>query len=155
MSHTTHHVLFVCRANHSRSPWAEEWFNSRCRDGGIDAVARSAGIATAGGPDGERQPVALTRDLCAWADVIAPMTSLIASFVQNRLARDYRLERRILRLDIPDNFVRDAIDDESLARLSPDEARRLLHQTPPPCFGPVFFDRVLSYHFGELLRKRR
>ena len=87
-------VLFVCTANKLRSPTAETLFE------GLDGIE-----AISAGTDPEA-PRSLTKDLVASADLIFTMES----HHRERIRKKYKArpsDRRIVTLDIPDEYERD------------------------------------------------
>jgi predicted protein tyrosine phosphatase len=84
-------ILFLCSRNRLRSPTAEHLFSGRP---GLEVA--SAGLA----PDAE-EPV--SGELIEWADIIFVMEKSH----RTRLARKFQsllAEKRIISLDIPDNY---------------------------------------------------
>lgn len=56
------HILFVCTGNTCRSPMAEALFRKMAKDRGINAEARSAGVAAMDGMSMSRHAEAVLRD---------------------------------------------------------------------------------------------
>lgn len=84
-------VLFICTANRERSPTAEQIFSTWP---GVETD--SAGISH----DAEVQ---LSTEQVEWADTIFVMEKVHRTRLQKRF-RDYLKDKRVICLDIPDDY---------------------------------------------------
>ena len=85
------HILFICSQNRLRSPTAERVFASW---EGIE-------VASAGLNEGAESPV--TPELLGWADMVFVMEKAHRNKLSKKF-REYLRSKRIICLDIPDEF---------------------------------------------------
>lgn len=86
-------LLFICSKNRLRSPTGEEIFSQK---EGI--CAASCGLS-------KEAPTKLSGDLIEWADIVFVMEPIHRSKVMEKF-RDLFKSKRLICLDIPDNYSR-------------------------------------------------
>ena len=144
--------LFVCYQNILRSPWAADWCSEYCRNRGITAEVRSAGI----GEDLDPNATPFSRELLNWADSIFVMegymkTAILEEHCQLGDEEERMAKEKIVCLDIPDRFLRNAEDRLTLENMTLQEAIAYLDQHRGEVFGPKLFSKVLEGRLETLL----
>lgn len=86
-------LLFICSKNRLRSPTGEEIFSQM-----EDFCAASCGLS-------KEAPTKLSGDLIEWADIVFVMEPIHRSKVMEKF-RDLFKSKRLICLDIPDNYSR-------------------------------------------------
>ena len=85
-------ILFICSQNRLRSPTAEHLFSGRP---GLEVA--SAGL-------GKGADELVSRELVEWADIIFVMEKIHRSRLSQKF-RPYLRNKRVICLDIPDNYT--------------------------------------------------
>ncbi|KIL37993.1 protein tyrosine phosphatase [Gordoniibacillus kamchatkensis] len=168
-------ILFVCTGNTCRSPMAEGLFRDMARKAGIDAEARSAGVAAfdgdrisqhsatilrARGLPADGTSSALTKEHVAWADLILTMSISHKRAVVQRhpeaVEKTYTLREYVERdeaaaaaLEAQEQLVADMELKRALGQTIPADdykkLRELQRQTPDYDIGDPFGGSLKTY----------
>lgn len=141
--------LFVCRANHLRSPLAESWLSKFCMDNNIKAEISSAGLDTGinhGRIIDNKRSIQLTKDLADKFDYLIAMEH----WMREEIIKKYSQNKdKIICLNIPDLFYpgQKELPDE----MPIDIVIQAVQQTDKysQWYGTKTFYRLLQYKIKE------
>jgi len=149
----THNYLFVCRHNIMRSPYAAKWLKDYCKEHGIDAKVRSAGLYAT-----HPFTTQLTKKDVEWADTIFAMEEYIEQTIVDAYAPEPN--KKIINLDIPDIFTHVIIDSQTPYddNAEPDQAVKILEKGYENYgftrhFGKKFFYKVLHAKLEDIIKE--